>query len=87
MPDTIQQCIDGDYDLWVWCDGRMCTHGGRVDLKALAKRLGPDHGAMHWDLVDKFKCTKCGGKKVTIRVTPFASREQGIEGAWTGRKP
>lgn len=86
MPDTIQQCIDGDYSISVYCDARNCTHGQRLDLKELAKKLGPDHGAMHWDLHDKFKCTKCGSKKVTIRIVPFASKPQGIETAWSGRR-
>lgn len=86
MPSTIQECIDQDYSISVYCDSRTCTHGMRLDLKALAKRLGPDHGCMHWDLADKFKCTKCGSKKVTIRLDPTAGKPQGIETAWTGRR-
>jgi len=84
--DTIQEFIDGDYDLWVYCEGRMCTHGRRVDLKMLRDRLGPDHGVMHWDLANKFRCEKCGGKKASIRITPYASRPAAILTAWTGKE-
>ena len=86
MPDSIQECIDDDYDISVYCDARNCTHGQRLDLKELAKRLGPDHGVMHWDLADKFKCSQCGSKKVTIRIVPYASQSQAIVGAWTGKE-
>jgi hypothetical protein len=84
---TIQDLIDGDYDLAVYCEARNCTHGRRVDLKELAAKLGPNHGAMHDDLAGKFRCEKCGGKKTSIRITPYASRAQLPEGAWSGRKP
>ena len=30
-----------------------------VNLDMLIEKLGPDHGAMHHDLVDKFTCSVC----------------------------
>lgn len=36
-------------------------HSGRLDLEALARRLGPDHGALRDDLVGLFPCQKCMG--------------------------
>ena len=58
MPNSIQECIDDDYDISVYCDAQNCTHGQRLDLKKLATMLGPDH-----DLADKFK-------NVTFGATP-----------------
>lgn len=86
MPDTIQQCIEGDYAIRVICHGPQCTNDQSLDLKALAERLGPNHGAMHVDLADKFRCSKCGSKKVSFRITPNASARPLTETAWTGRK-
>ena len=51
-----------------------------------AKKLGPDHGVMHGDLADKFKCSICGSKRVTIRVVPYANKPQATVSAWTGKE-
>jgi len=45
-----------------------CRHSEQLDLKALARRLGPDHGALHKDLVPLLRCRACGSKKVGIRI-------------------
>ncbi len=82
---TIRGRIDGDYEIWAYCEGRLCTHGKRLDLKAVGEKLGFDHSTMHADLSPKLKCSKCGSKKVSIRIMPFASRGQAIETAWTGK--
>lgn len=47
-----------------------CGHSAELDLVKLAERLGPDHGAMHDDLVPKLKCAKCGGRRIGLIVTP-----------------
>lgn len=39
-----------------------------LDLEALKAKLGPDHGAMHWDLTPKLRCKECGSKNVGITV-------------------
>jgi hypothetical protein len=36
----------------------------------LRERLGPDHSIMHDDLAPKLKCSKCGGKKVGLILSP-----------------
>ena len=45
-------------------------HSSELDLVKLAEKLGPDHGAMHDDLVRKLKCAKCGGRRIGLIVTP-----------------
>lgn len=45
-------------------------HSSELDLVKLAEKLGPDHGAMHDDLVRKLKCAKCGGRNVWLVVIP-----------------
>ena len=40
-----------------------CRHSEQLDLKALARRLGPDHGALHKDLVPLLRCRACGSKE------------------------
>ena len=47
-----------------------CGHSAELDLVKLAERVGPDHGAMHDDLVPKLKCAKCGGRRIGLIVTP-----------------
>lgn len=45
-----------------------CHHHELLDLEALARRLGPEHGALHDDLVPLLKCAKCGSKRIGIRL-------------------
>lgn len=65
---TIQQTIDSGVDVHVSC--YACHHHVKLDLQALKARLGPEHGAMHDDLVFKMRCSKCGGKNVGLTVIP-----------------
>ena len=69
--NTIQQRIDNSDEVMVYChNSAHCHHKARLDLVALRARLGPDHGAMHDDLVPKLRCTKCQSKKVGIIISP-----------------
>jgi len=45
-----------------------CHHNVDLDLEALARRLGPEHEALHKDLVPKLRCRPCGSKNVGIRI-------------------
>lgn len=60
---TIQEAIDRRETIWVHCHASHCWHHSKLDLIALRDRLGPDHGAMHDDLVPKLRCSKCRGPK------------------------
>jgi hypothetical protein len=60
MPgDTIGDLVAENASLYVNCEHPQCQHTKLLDLTALIDRLGRDHGAMHDDLVRKFRCTKC----------------------------
>jgi len=71
---TIQQRIDRRETVSVYCHNPRCQHGANLDLLMLRDKLGPDHGAMHDDLVPKLRCSKCQGKKVGIIIHVDTSR-------------
>lgn len=71
---TIQGMIDGRYRVTAYCHNSACGHRADIDFYKLRDRLGPDHGALHDDLVPLLRCTRCGGKEVGLTVTP-GSRE------------
>lgn len=75
MTTTIQQAIDQRLSIFAACSGipgraPHCRRTARLDLGALKERLGPDHGAMHDDLVPKLRCSECGGRNVGLVVIP-----------------
>ena len=56
---TIADAIAERETLYVNCAHPMCSRSTKLDLQALADRLGPvEHGAMHDDLVRVF-CVRC----------------------------
>lgn len=67
---TIQSLIDEGHTLRAYCHDPRCNRGADLDLQALKARLGPDHGAMHDDLVPLLRCSKCGSKKVGLILSP-----------------
>lgn len=67
---TIQDVIDSGDTIRAYCHAHLCNHSAVLDMIALRDRFGPDHGAMHDDLVPKLRCLRCGGKKVGIISTP-----------------
>ena len=67
---TIGALIDGDYQLAAYCDDQDCRHWTWLDLEALAEKLGRDQSTLHWDLTPKLRCSKCGGKKITLSLSP-----------------
>lgn len=74
---TIQQAIDDNDTISAVCDAYGCHHHRELDLKALRDRLGPDHGVMHDDLTPLLRCSKCGSRNVSIRVSPNAATRAG----------
>lgn len=69
-PYTIQDKIDGGYNLHAYCHNPKCQHHQRLDLEKLKAKLGPDHSTMRDDLVPKLKCSKCGGKDIGLILSP-----------------
>lgn len=63
---TIQGSIDLGMTITAWCHNSACAHHAKLDLLALRDKLGPDHGALHDDLVPLLRCSKCGGKKLGL---------------------
>jgi hypothetical protein len=59
MSKTLADVLAANEALYVNCSSAACFHTAKMDVRALADRLGPDHGAMHDDLVKLFRCTKC----------------------------
>ena len=59
MAKTIAETIAHNETLRVCCTNTPCRNNADIDLHALAARLGPDHGAMHADLIEHFYCRKC----------------------------
>ena len=51
MPHTLADTLAARESIYVNCGHPMCCKSTKLDIQALIERLGPDHGAMHQDLV------------------------------------
>ena len=71
---TIQGTIDLQHGITACCNS--CRRYQKLDLIALRDRLGPDHGALHHDLVPLLKCQSCGGRDISLLVTDDTPREE-----------
>ncbi len=76
---TIGEAIDANETFWVGCSDPRCRHLAKLDLAALARRLGRDHGIMHDDVAHLFRCQKCAeagrprGKVGLTRIPDYAA--------------
>ncbi|QKC83956.1 hypothetical protein [Mesorhizobium sp. NZP2077] len=60
MPQkTLAETLAARETVYVHCGHPVCSKSAQVDIQALIDKLGPDHGAMHWDLVGLFACSDC----------------------------
>jgi hypothetical protein len=59
MPHTLADTLAANESVYVNCGHPMCCKSTKLDIAALISRLGPDHGAMHQDLVGLFGCSSC----------------------------
>ncbi|TIV99011.1 MAG: hypothetical protein E5V85_09255 [Mesorhizobium sp.] len=55
--DTLGRKLEAGAGLSVDC--LTCKRKATLDVAELVKRLGPDHGAMHWDLSKVIFCHEC----------------------------
>ncbi len=62
--ETLGDCLRCGGEITAWC--LSCDYSAKLDIKALADRLGPTHGAMFNDLAPKLKCSSCGGKRLQL---------------------
>lgn len=60
MSETIQHFIDSGDTMMAQCGA--CRHSAALDMAALARRLGPQHGCLHDDLVPLLTCSRCGAR-------------------------
>ncbi len=56
---TIGLMLARGSELSVHCNTNGCNHRGRVNLVALARKLGLDHPALDPDIRPYFYCPKC----------------------------
>ncbi len=63
---TLGGCIASGHRITAYCNS--CRHSVQLDLEALAAKLGPDHGALHNDLVPRLKCSRCGSRSIGLIV-------------------
>jgi hypothetical protein len=67
---TFGSLIASEMRVTAVCLNSRCNHIQRLDLLALAARLGSDTPATHDDLVPRLKCLKCGGREIGLTYTP-----------------
>jgi hypothetical protein len=56
---TLADTLAARERVYVTCGHPVCCKSAQVDIPALIDKLGPDHGAMHQDLVGLFVCSHC----------------------------
>jgi len=59
MPHTLGDTLAAHGSMYVNCGHPVCCKSTKLDVQTLIDRLGPDHGAMHQDLVGLFACSDC----------------------------
>ncbi|AZO71364.1 MULTISPECIES: hypothetical protein [unclassified Mesorhizobium] len=55
--DTLGKKLEAGTGLSVDC--LTCKRKATLDVAELVRRVGPDHGAMHWDLIKVIFCHEC----------------------------
>lgn len=79
---TIAEHIAHKSTITVYCNTYGCHNSSRIDLEALEKKLDPDHGCLHWELLPHFHCSKCRkagrpDKNLTFIHSPDTSAKSG----------
>ena len=57
VEDTLGKKLAAGTGLSVYC--LTCGRTAVLDVAELVKRLGPDYGCLHWDLVKVIYCHQC----------------------------
>ena len=76
--DTIGSLIENKHILRAYCNS--CRHCVKLDLEALADRLGRDHGSLHDQLVPKLKCSQCGSKDIALILSTEETEGMSLSG-------
>ncbi|WP_457940830.1 hypothetical protein [Mesorhizobium sp. 10J20-29] len=67
---TLAELISEDMTITAYCEAQGCHHNRTVDLELLQAMLGERAPAMAADIAPKLKCSKCGGKNVSLIYSP-----------------
>lgn len=81
MSETIEHFIASGDHMEAWCHNRACGHHQVLDMLKLRERLGPDHGALHDDIVPLLRCSKCGGKTIGLLRHAKGNENRNMAGA------
>jgi hypothetical protein len=80
---TFRKLIEAGMAVNAHCDARGIHK--RVDLPALATRLGDHHRAMADDLQRVLICPRCRSKRTSFTYFYDSGKPELIDGAWGGR--
>ncbi|WP_192254247.1 hypothetical protein [Mesorhizobium silamurunense] len=81
--DTLGKKLEAGTGISVDC--LTCKRNAVLDVAALVKHLGPDHGAMYWDLIKVIYCHECrraGREDRNLQFTNHAATPNKRKG-WT----
>lgn len=67
--NTVQELIEGHYEITIYCHNPRCHHRAVLDLLNVRERLGPDHGMLFEDMW-KVVCSRCGGREFGMSTSP-----------------
>ena len=73
--ETVAEHIAGGYSIRAYCERGgepLCGHSVELDLEALGNRLGFEHHCTHDALAPKLRCSSCGSRNVSLRISPKA---------------
>lgn len=85
--NTIGKKLAMGEEVTVHCFTNLCNHSGRVNLVALGRRLGFDHGCLDADIRRVFYCPKCRKAGRPDRNFGFISSPLGAPHSDLPRKP
>lgn len=59
-----------DYSVTAYCNDLKCNHSAPLDLNFLATKLGLNYEFSSYAINPLLRCTKCGRKNASIRISP-----------------
>jgi hypothetical protein len=71
VEDTLGKKLEAGTGLSVYC--ATCKRTAVLNVGELVKRLGPNHGCMHWDLIKVIYCHECRGASRDDRNLQFTN--------------
>jgi hypothetical protein len=72
VEDTLGKKLEAGTGLSVYW--ATCKRTADLNVAELVRRLGPDHGGMHWDLIKVIYCHECRGAGRDDRNLQFTNR-------------